>query len=90
MSEKLRQYVATFNYIEKILIALNATTGWVCIISHATAVGAPVAIAITGITIVFSLATGIRKKLLKTRRNKKKKQDKIFMLAKKNSITLNL
>ena len=81
MSGKLRQYVATFNYIEKILIALNATTGWVCIISHATAVGAP---------IVFSLATGIRKELLKTRRNKKKKQDKIFMLAKKTSITLNL
>ena len=32
--------------------------------------------------ILFSLATGITKKLLKTTRNKKKKHDKILMLAK--------
>ena len=40
-SKKISKYVSTFNYIDKILIALNATTGGVCIISHAT-VGAPV------------------------------------------------
>ena len=39
-------------------------------------------IASAGFTILFSLATGIIKKLLKTARNKKKKHDKIFMLAK--------
>ena len=60
---------------------MNATTGGVCIISHAAVVGAPVGIASAGFTIVFSLATGIIKKLLKTR-NKKKKHDKILMLAK--------
>ena len=37
---------------------------------------------ITGFTIIFSLATGIIKKLLNTTRNKKKKHDKIFILAK--------
>ena len=81
-SKKLSKYVTTFNYIDKILIVLNATTGGVCIVSHATVVGAPVGIASAGFTIAFSLATGIIKKLLKTTRNKKKKHDKILMLAK--------
>ena len=35
-SKKLSKYVTTFNYIDKILIVLNAATGGVCIISHAT------------------------------------------------------
>ena len=81
-SKKLSKYVSTFNYINKILIVLNATTGGICIISHASVVGAPVGIASTGFTIVFALATAITKKLLKTTKNKKKKHDKILMLAK--------
>ena len=87
-SRRINKYVSAFNYIDKILIVLNATSGGVCIISHATIVGAPVGIASAGSTIVFSLATGITKKLLKTTRNKKKKHDKILMLAKskQNSI----
>ena len=44
-SKKLSKYASTFNYIDKILIVLNATTGGVCIISHAAVVGAPVGIA---------------------------------------------
>ena len=63
-------------------MVLNATTGGVCIICHATVVGAPVGTASAGFTILFSLATGITKKLLKTTRNKKKNHDKILMLAK--------
>ena len=81
-SKKLSKYATTFNYIDKNLIAINATTGGVCIISHTTIVGAPIGIASAGFTFVFSLATGIIKKLLKTTRNKKKKHDKILMLAK--------
>ena len=61
-SKKVNKYVTTFNYIDKILIVLNATSGGVCIISHATIVGAPVGIGSAGFTIVFSLATGITKK----------------------------
>ena len=45
-------------------------------------VGAPVGIARAGFTTVFSLATGIIKKLLSKTRNKKEKHDKILMLAK--------
>ena len=80
-SKKLSKYVSAFDYIDKIFIVLSATTGGVCIISHATVVGTPLGIASAGFTFVFSLATGIIKKLLKPTRNKKKKHDKILMLA---------
>ena len=59
--KKLSKYVTTFNYIDKILIFLNATTGGVCIVSHATVVGAPIGIAKAGFTIAFALTTGIIK-----------------------------
>ena len=81
-TKKLSKYVSTFNYIDTILIVLNVTTGGVCIISHASVVGAPIRIASTGFTVLLSLATGITKKLLKTTRNKKKKHDKTLTLAK--------
>ena len=52
------------------------------ICSFTSAIGAPVGIASASFTLVFFLKTGIVKKLLSTTRNKKKKHDKIFMLAK--------
>ena len=54
-SKKLSKNVTTFNDIDKILIVLNGTTRGVCIISHATVVGAPVGIANAGFTIVFTI-----------------------------------
>ena len=48
----------------------------------ASVVGAPVGIASASFTLIFSLTTGIVKKLLNITRNKKKKHDKILMLAK--------
>ena len=44
--------------------------------------GAPVGIASASFTLIFSLMAGIIKKLLSITRNKKKKHDKILMLAK--------
>ena len=79
-SKKLSKYVAVFDYIDKILIVLSATTGGVSICSFTSVVGAPVGIA--SFTLIFSLPTGIVNKLLSTTRNKKKKHDKMFMLAK--------
>ena len=58
-SKRLSKYVTAFDQIDKILIVPSATTEGVCIVSHATTVGAPVGIASAGFTIVFSLATGI-------------------------------
>ena len=80
-SKKLTKYVAVFDYIDQTLIVLIATSGGVSIISFTGIVGAPVAIASARLTLFFSLTTGIVKKLLNIRRRKKKKHDKIFMLA---------
>ena len=80
-SKKLSKYVSIFDYINQILIILSATTGGISIISFTTAIGAPVGIASASFTLIFSLATGIIKKLLNITRNKKKRHDNILMLA---------
>ena len=80
--KKLSEYVTALDYIGKILIVLSATSSGVCIISPASVVGAPVGITSASFTLIFSLTTGIVKKLLNITRKKKKKHDKILMLAK--------
>ena len=87
-SKKLNKYGTTFDYIDKILIVLSATSSGVSIISFTSIIGAPVGIASASVTLIFSLTTGIIKKLLNITGNKKKKHDKILMLAesKLNSI----
>ena len=79
---KLNKYITVFEYIDKILIFLSATSGGVSIISVISIVGVPVGIASASFTLIFSIAKGIIKILLKTTRNKKKKHDNILMLAK--------
>ena len=81
-SKKLIKYVTAFDYIDKILIILKATSSGVCIISSASVDGAPVGIASASFTLIFSLKTEIIKKLQSIAINKKKKHDKILMLAK--------
>ena len=81
-SKKVSKYVTAFDYIEKILTVLSATSGGVSICSFMSVVGAPVGIASASFTLIFSVTTGIVKILLSTTRNKKNKHDKIFMLAK--------
>ena len=81
-SRKLNKYVAVFDYIDQALIVLSATSSGVSIISFTSIIGAPVGIASASFTLIFSLTTGIVKKLLNITRNKKKKYDKILMLAK--------
>ena len=81
-SKKLSKYIATFDYFDKTLIVLSATSVGVSIISFASVIGVPVGIASASFTLVFSLTTGIIKKLLSITRNKKKKLNKILVLAK--------
>ena len=82
VSERFSKYIAAFDYFDKAIIILSATGGGISIIYFASAVGSPVGIASASVSLVFSLATGIIKKLLKITRNKKKKHNKIVMLAK--------
>ena len=73
-SKKLRKYVTIFDYIDKTLIVLRATTGGVSIISFTSIIGAPVGIASASFTLIFSLTTGTVKKLLNITRKKKKEE----------------
>ena len=81
-SKKLNKYVAVFDYIDQALIVLSAASGGVSIISFTSIVRAPVGIGSTCLTLIFSLTTGIVKKLLNITTTKKKKYDKILILAK--------
>ena len=70
------------------LIVLSVITGSFSIASFATVIAAPVVMVSASFSLAFSISTGIIKKLLKTTRNKKKKHNKIVILArsKLNSI----
>ena len=82
MSKKLSKYVAAFDYIDNILIVLSATSGGISIISFTSVIGIPTGITNASFTLIFSLTTGIIKKLLKETRKKRKKHNKILILAK--------
>ena len=82
MSENLSKYIAAFDYIDKTPIVLSATSGGISIISFTSVIGISAGLASTSFTLVFSLTTGIIKKLLKIARKKKKKHNKIVILAK--------
>ena len=88
MSKNLSKYIASFKYLDKSLVVLSVATGSISIASFATAIGAPVGIMSASCSLAFSITTGFVKTFLKTIRNKKKKHNKIVMLArsKLNSI----
>ena len=81
-SKKLSKYVTIFDYIDKILIVLSATSSGVSIISFtSTSIGESVGKVSASFTLIFSLTTGTIKKLLNMTINKKKKHDQLLMLA---------
>ena len=71
MSKKLSKCIASFDYFDKSLILLSATSGSISIASFATLIGTPVGIASASFSLAFSLSTRVGKKLLKTSRNRK-------------------
>ena len=52
-SKKLNKYVTAFDYIDKVLIVLSATSGGVSIILFTSVAGAPVGIASASFTLIF-------------------------------------
>ena len=71
-SKKLSKYVAAFDYIDKILIALSATTGGVSICSFTSIAGTPVGIASASFTLIFSLTTGIYLRIIEYNKQNEK------------------
>ena len=76
---ELMNYISFFEYFDKSLIVLSVTSGGFSIASSSTVIGVP--IGVTSLSLAFSLCTGLVKKILKATRNKKKKHNKIVMLA---------
>ena len=88
MSKRHSKYISSFDYFDKSLIVLSITTCSISIASSATVIGAPVGIVSACFGLLFSIFTGVMKKLFKATRNEKKKHNKIVMLtrSKLNSI----
>ena len=51
--KRLNRYVTIFDYIDKILIILSATTGGISVISFTTGIGVPVGKASASFTLIF-------------------------------------
>ena len=70
--KKLNKYIVSFDYLDKIFIALSASFGTLSIASHATIIGIPAGIAGASLTLIFTISIGINKSLLRvTKKNKK-------------------
>ena len=80
--KKLNKYLVSFDYLDKIFITLSASFGTLSIASYASVVGIPSGIAAASLTLVFTTATGISKSLLKLTKKRKRKHNKIIVLAK--------
>ena len=88
MSKKLSKYIASFDYFDKSLIVLSVTRGSISVALFATVTGILIGIASASLSLTFSLCTGPVKELLKATRNKKKKHNKIAMLARSKLISI--
>ena len=79
MSKRRSKYIGSFGYFDKLLIVLSVTTGSISIASFPT--GTPIGMVSANFSLAFLISTETVRKQLKTTRNKKKKHNKIVMLA---------
>ena len=61
MSKRLSKYIDSFDYFDKSLIILSATSGSIFIASFSTVIGTPVIIANASLSLTFYLSTGLVK-----------------------------
>ena len=79
--KKISKYIVALDYADKLFFTLSASFGALSTVSHATVVGIPVGIAGASLTLIFTVTTGVVKKVLNTARKRKKKHNKIITLA---------
>ena len=79
--KKISKYIVAFDYADQLFMTLSVSFGTLSIVSHGTIVGIPVGTAGASLTVIFTVTTGIVKKLLNITRKKKKKHNKIIALA---------
>ena len=81
ISKTLSKNIAAFDYFDNILLVLSAASGSVSFASSASVIGEPIGMTSANFNFALSISNGILKKLLKTTRNKMKKQIKIVLVA---------
>ena len=86
--KKLNKYLVSFDYLDKIFITLSVSFGTLSIASYASVVGIPAGITGASLTLIFTLGTGISKSLLNLTKKRKKKHNKIIVLAKNKLKTI--
>ena len=79
--KKISKYIVAFDYADKLFVTLSASFGTLSIASHARIFGIPVVIAGASLILIFTVTTGVVKKLLNITGRKKKKHNKIIALA---------
>ena len=79
--KKNSKYIVAFDYADKLFTTLSASFGTLSIVSHVTVVGIPAGIAGASLIVIFTVTTGVVKKILNITRKKKKKHIKIITLA---------
>ena len=80
--KKLNKYLVSFDYLDKIFITVSASFGTLSIASYDLVVGIPAGITGASLTLIFTIGTSISKSLLKLTKKRKKKHNKIILLAK--------
>ena len=88
MSKNLSKYIASFEYLDNSLIVLSVATDSISIPSFATVIEAPVGIMRASCSVWISITTGFATTFLKTIANKKKKHNKIALLARNKLISI--
>ena len=86
--KKLNKYIVSFDYLDKIFIALSASFGTLSIASYASIAGTLAGIAGSSLTLILTIGTGISKSLLKVNEKRKKKHNKIIALARNKLNTI--
>ena len=88
ISKNISKYIASLDYFDKSLNVLSILSGSISIASFASVIGVPAGIIGASCSFTFSITSEFVKKFFKTIINKKKKHNKIIILArsKLNSI----
>ena len=71
VSESISKYIASFDYFDKSLIVLSATSGSISIASFTTVIGKPVGIATASLSLTFSLSTVLVKNIKNNKKQEK-------------------
>ena len=82
MSKKQKEVCRVLNYYDHLLIVASTITGCVSISAFASLVGIPIGITSSAIGLKICVVTAGIKKYKSIIKNKKKKHDKIVLLAK--------